>query len=223
MDIQKLILEELEAYLVAEDFPPSFNKEVFYGLRSFAERIRYCTQHLPKIAAGSGRIVFKIDDKSVLKLAKNSKGVAQNYQEASIGENNSYFESIVTKVYKSDQHDQWLESELATKLKPTRFRELTGVDIRDLFYYLRNQESQNNGGKQIFSQEQDKVNLLSENEFVGQVVELMLNYQVKAGDLGRLSSYGEVNRNGQPSVVVTDYGLTDEVWTDHYAPKMHRF
>ena len=70
---------------MGEDYPSSWNIEEFKSLRSFAERKRYCDANLQKIASGSGRIVYKVDNQKVLKLAKNKKGVAQNEIESELG------------------------------------------------------------------------------------------------------------------------------------------
>ena len=74
--IRKVLKESIE-----EAYPESFNMETFKSLRNHAERNRYAAEHLQKIAAGSSRIVYKIDDEKVLKLAKNDKGIAQNETE----------------------------------------------------------------------------------------------------------------------------------------------
>lgn len=58
-------------------YPETFNMEEFKSISRFASRIKYCETHLQRISSGSGRIVYKIDDEKVLKLAKNPKGVAQ--------------------------------------------------------------------------------------------------------------------------------------------------
>lgn len=234
MNIKNVIFEELSKYYtdLSEDFPASFNKEEFYKLRSFAERIRYCSEHLPKIAAGSGRVVFLIDDKTVLKLAKNPKGVAQNLQEAQIGGDN-YFKSIVAEVFDYDQDDKWIISEHAKKLTPTRFKELTGVDVKTAGYYLKHRDWENKpkrtGESSPFKGMISNTNIddLHNNQFLADIVEMMFNYNIIAGDFDRLSSYGEVNREGQAMVVLVDYGLSDEVYNTHYArnyiPKVGRY
>ena len=43
--------------------------KVFKSLPSFAARVRYCNEKLQRISSGSARIVYKIDDEKVLKLA----------------------------------------------------------------------------------------------------------------------------------------------------------
>lgn len=69
MNLRALILEMLEQF-VDEDYPSQFNHEEFAKLRSFAERVRYCDANLQKLAAGSARIVYKVDDNMVLKLKR---------------------------------------------------------------------------------------------------------------------------------------------------------
>jgi hypothetical protein len=213
---------ENQIFNVSEDYPASFNKQVFYGLKSFAARLKYCSDHLPKIAAGSGRVVFKIDEQTVLKLAKNPKGIAQNLQEAQIGRD-SYFSSIVAQVINYDQDDKWIESELAKKVTPTRFKQLVGVDINTAGSYLRMREDENKPKRGGYGYSHglapELIEQLHENEFLVGVVDLMFNFNIMAADFTRLSSYGEVNREGHPTIVLVDYGLSDEVWQDHYERK----
>ncbi len=215
-------MEEKDYFNISEEYPATFDKQHFYGLRSFAERVRYCSEHLPKIAAGSGRVVFKVDDKTALKLAKNPKGIAQNSQEAQIGGDN-YFQSVVAIVYNYDQDDKWIESELASKVNSTRFKELVGVDIKTVGYYLRFREeeekhsSRRSGFNPNFTPEQ--LQELHNNQFLADIFEMQQNFTILSGDFGELSSYGEVVRDGHPTIVLVDYGLSDEVWRDHYERK----
>ena len=62
-----------------EAFMPSFSTAMLSQLSSFNQQVQYCTEQLGSpIGNGSSRTVFQIDDKRVLKLAKNSKGLDQN-------------------------------------------------------------------------------------------------------------------------------------------------
>ena len=38
-----------------------------------------------------------------------------------------------------------------------------------------------------------------------------------AADFGKLTSYGEVIRDGKPAVVLIDFGCSNDVWKTHYA------
>jgi hypothetical protein len=84
--------------------------------RNFRQRIKLIANKLNKLSAGgSSRIVYKINDKMVLKLAKNQKGIGQNSVEADVGSKNWY--SIVTKVYDYDEDYKWIVSEYAQPFK----------------------------------------------------------------------------------------------------------
>jgi hypothetical protein len=119
---KKQVLEVVESMskmndiLIDEAYPESFNMESFKQLKTFAERIRYCEEHLSKIGAGSSRIVYKIDDEKVLKLAKNNKGIAQNEAEYDIFKTAYYADNLAAEVFDVDDHYLWIEMELAEKM-----------------------------------------------------------------------------------------------------------
>ncbi len=191
----------------------------FEEIQSFRQKIMFADQNLQKLGAGSGRIVYDIDGTKVFKLAKNAKGVAQNDAEINIG---SYEDThhIVTKVLESDNNGNWIVSEKAKKVSEARIKQLTGIpSLNDLFYFLRNHENRIKGGGNIFGLNVDIEKSLNDNEFVTDLQDIMSNYSISAGDLGRASTYGEVLRDGQPTIVLADYGLTDEVYDTHYSPK----
>jgi len=216
MDLTELISREI--WSLDEAAIGNFNTDQFKQLRSFAARKRYAEEHLPRIASGSARIVYEFGDDKVLKLAKNPKGFSQNELEIELGYNDYYAADFVTQVFDFDQNDdaQWLIAERGKKLTPNRFTQITGVNIRDLERFLRNFELQNRGQRKLFSQDKELEQELWENEFSSGIVTFMQNYDMSAGDLGRISSYGEVIRNGQPDVVLTDYGLNENIWSSHY-------
>jgi hypothetical protein len=201
-----------------DEFKQNFLTE-FLNIKSFASRIQYANEHLSRIGSGSGRIVYDIDGQKVLKLAKNQKGIAQNEAEANIG----YYrdtQHIVTIIYDNADDDSWLIAEKVKKVGEKRIKELTGIpSLSDLFYYLRNYESENRGGRPIFGQDENIKNQLDNNEFVIDLIDFVANYSINVGDLSRPSSYGEVLHDGQPTIVLTDYGLNDEVYDTHYSPQ----
>ena len=196
-----------------ENFLPEFLK-----IRSFAGKIRYANENLTRIGSGTGRIVFDIDGEKVLKLAKNPKGIAQNEAEAGAG----YYhdtQHIVTEVFESADDNSWLVSEKANKVNEKRIKEVTGIpSLNDLYYFLRNFKDQNNGGRKVFDQDKEVEEFMWENEFAQDLANFIANYNQSAGDMGRPSTYGEVLRDGQPAIVLTDYGLNDEVYNTHYSP-----
>jgi ribosomal protein S18 acetylase RimI-like enzyme len=132
--------------------------------------------------------------------------------------NDYYIKSHITEIYDCHPDNLWVLVEQAKKLTPTRFKELTGVSIELLNSFLSNQYSKNNPSKRmgLRSMSPEMEQHLHDNEFASGIMDVMLNYGMPAGDLGRLSSYGEVIRDGKPDVVLTDYGLSDEVYSSHY-------
>jgi hypothetical protein len=128
--MRELIKKLLRENLVGEDYPSSWDIEEFKNLKSFNARVKYCNEHLSRISSGSSRIVYKIDDEKVLKLAKNKKGLAQN--EVEIEYSNYYdISDIVAKVFESDENNLWVEMELAKKVTPNIFKNVVGISFED--------------------------------------------------------------------------------------------
>ena len=63
----------------------------------------------------------------------------------------------------------------------------------------------------------EEIKKIDENEFVQNLMSLINDYDmVYPGDFGKLSSYGEVMREGKPTIVLVDFGLTRSVYYDYY-------
>jgi len=202
--------------MMIEDYPSSFDMEHFKTLRSFAQRVKYCEEHLKRISSGSSRIVYMIDNTKVLKLAKNQKGLAQNEVEIQWGQD-SYFGSILAHTFMYHPDDLWVEMELARKVTKKDFQRLTECNIEEMNVYLRNFNEINHGKRPIFSMDPEVKERLDENEFVQSIQEFMVNIDAPAGDFGRLNSYGIVQRNGQDDIVLIDFGLTNDVYQTYYS------
>lgn len=200
-----------------DEFKQLFSEE-FLKIKSFTGRIQYANQNLRRIGSGSGRAVYDIDGTKVLKLALNAKGIAQNEEESRLGQD-YYIKYIVTEVFESANDDTWIIAEEAKKVTEKRIKELTGISsLLHLNFYLRNFENEQNGRRGIFTLDDDITEQLDENEFVDELKALITGYNQESGDMSRPSTYGEVLRNGQPTIVLTDYGLSKDVYQSHYSP-----
>lgn len=177
------------------------------SMSSFRQRINYCTQYLEKIGQGSSRIVFKLNDKTVLKLAKNQKGIEQNSFEADIDSD------IVTKVFDHDKLCTWVESELAKRISKSRFKQLTTFDINEVYSYLFNYYNEQRGKKHKIDINPDLYDRLDSSDFVIDLCVLMTNNDLAVGDLGRISSYGEINGH----IMLVDYGASDDIMSSYYS------
>ena len=221
-----IITEEQYNNLLNEmAYPVSFNMNIFKNLTSFKARIQYCQTHLQRLSSGSSRIVYKIDDEKVLKLAKNRKGIAQNECEAS-----DYYKKSIgcfAKVYEYDNNFLWVEMQLAKKAKISDFKRLLGVDFNTVCDWLKECKNRytrfnlhiSENSKEIFESEWFEEQLENYSLFT-YLEEYISNYQPETiGDLMRISSWGIVKDNGEESIVIIDFGLDDNVWNDFYKPK----
>jgi len=196
-------------------YPTSFNMEQFKNIGSYAGRVNYCKTHLQRIAEGSSRMVFKIDEQKVLKLAKNRKGLGQNEAEANMGYNESYFDCIA-EVFDYDEDYLFVEMELAKKCSPKDFKRITGYDFNTFTKFI--QSDINGSTRKDF--EQEFIDDVYENQTIlAQVSEFIRNYDLPLGDLLTIKHYGIVNRNGQEVIVIIDYGLTEDVFSQHYSKR----
>lgn len=197
----------------AEAYPTAFSLSGFEKIRSFAGKYRYAAQYLQKIASGSGRTVFKVDEEKVLKIAKNKKGLAQNSVECE-----KYLQNydIVAKTFEADYDNYfWVEMELAKKIGKNRFKELTGVSLEDWDYTLVHFRM-GNKTPQPGSTEAKLLNRVNDTQFAQEMFSLVADYDMHSGDMSRLSTFGEVLRDGEPKIVLVDFGLTNSVFNDFY-------
>ena len=223
--MRKIILttEQYNRLLDEMAYPMTFNMDEFKRLSSFAARIRYCQSRLQRLSSGSSRIVYKIDDEKVLKLAKNKKGIAQNQAECDY-----YLQQIgcFAKIYDVDTDNYlWIEMQLARKAKPSDFKRLTGYDFNVIcawidYYsesYSRRRGYRNREYDELFQSDEFQSVYDDYDSIFYQLQDYLGNYQLEStGDLKRISSWGVVSNNGQEEIVLIDFGLNDDVWNDYY-------
>lgn len=203
-----------------EDYPEAFSFQEFDSISSYSGKLRYATQHLKRLGSGSSRVIFQVDNDKVLKVAKNIKGLGQNSVEA-----DRYIQNygVVAKVFEvgdriKDEGPFWVEMELAKKVSPKRFQVLTGLSHNEVQSYLswwKDANHPRSRWRENISEElKEKV---QENEWFQDLLSLIMDYDMEyPGDFGRVNSYGEVLREGEPTIVLVDFGLSRSVWYDYY-------
>lgn len=216
----KWLMKEMGHELISEmAYPSSFNFDEFRQCKSFAERVRYCEARLERIAQGSSRIVYRVDDEKVLKLAKNKKGVAQNQVEYRLGTEPYY--TCFADVYEYEESGLWIEMELCQKAKKNDFKKIYGIPFEALCCMIRNQSNNVIGGAynpysqyeyivdEVWGSEESPVQdlFMSLQDYIG--CEMLSG----VGDLCRISSWG-INNEGQ--FILIDYGLDDDVYDNFY-------
>lgn len=220
--MKKIIINEhQEKIVVNEAMKQGFSIDMLYSLPSFSKKIQYCTQMLGKpIGRGSSRAVFQIDDETVLKLAINPKGIAQNEQE---GQQDWYRDDlgVTPKVYHDYNKEgdyTFIVSEYVLPAKKEDFKVCLGVDFETFQMFMTTAYNQYARRKNWLAElDYDEFNeLLETNDDLYQFYDYMTNYQVPLGDVIRLANLGMVQRNGQPYIVILDSGLTDDIFNRYY-------
>ena len=202
-------LRGLKELKINEFRADNFDLDAFLKMNSFASQVRYANERLQRIAQGSARVIFEIDDKTVLKLAKNQKGIAQNEVERSLSNDYMVPENIIAKVLEEDEKDRWIVMERAKKIGKTRFKQLMdGIDINNFYDYIQ----QNTDWKIKRKIPEEISKKLNENEFAQNLIEMIQNFNLETGDFQRPSSFGEIDGR----LVLTDYGLTQQVYKKYY-------
>jgi len=174
-------------------------------LPSFSQKIKYASENWQKLSSGSGRVVFLYDSDKVLKLAKNPKGIAQNSTEND-GFIQNHYKDITANVIDSDQDDQWLIVEKASKMTTGQFKSITGIDFLNFCNYINNKFNHKINYNVIDKEK------LDENEFIYEVVDLMANFDMPPGDITRKNSWGVIGNRA----VLIDYGLTKDTYESYY-------
>ena len=221
-------------------YPSAFSFKELNDLRTYAAKKRYLDTHLEKIGAGSSRIVYRVDDEKVIKLAKNRKGLAQNEAEA---DKSSYPTDLFAKVYECDQNYYWIEMEVARKPKKSDIKSLYGVSFELIADFIKKEysyrggdvykhkwispssrnfdkfwddfwEAEGGGETLFFDISQKLIDLLTEiDSYFG---DYYCNW-ADVADWMRLTNWGIVTRNGKEELVIIDNGLNDEIYKTHYS------
>jgi hypothetical protein len=171
------------------------------SLETFKDRIDFAEKHLAHLSSGSSRIIYLTDDKQVLKLAKNERGIAQNKVESKIKS------SFVNETTKSDKNGIWKLSPYCDKITEKDFEKLTNVSFKEFGQAIEHGISDEKKPKDF-----DKI---SKSDIYKEIIRLNKEYKLLPGDLIRISSWG-VNK-GVP--VLLDAGLTRNVYDEFYTTK----
>lgn len=209
-------------------YPDTFSLEEFNNINSFAGRVRYCKERLKYLGKGSARIVFQIDDSTVLKLAYNQKGIAQNESDARVKYDyvlSGY--NFLPEVYEVDDNYQWIEMQMARRATQKDFKRITGYDWKTFCYWVtdcwNNSVAYNNQRRYIPDEYKMlfKSNKWSDNfdySIFQEIEDYIGNYVVQGiCDLQRISSWGVVaDKDGNERLVLVDNGLDNDVLDNYY-------
>lgn len=183
------------------------------SLGSYTARMKYMKSQATMLGKGSARAVFDIGEGQVVKLAMNDKGIAQNYAESSISDEEN---PILTKVFDADAMGRYIVAEKAEKLDSSSFKKMTGQTFGKFASEMQwSGRMAHRGG------------IKTTSSFAEKVKKWALRNDVMPGDLGRRANMGIVQRpdpedlfgHVRPQPAIVDYGFTRDVAEQHYLPR----
>lgn len=195
--------------------------------KTFKSRLDYALQRAPRLGGGSSRVAFVIPDQgreTVLKIAKNRKGLAQNQAEADVLDDGylGKLDIVIPLVDydKTNREPVWIQTEKANKVSQQKLTKMlhcnkTNWGMTYFLYAVKNVI----GRKERYMPDLNKIkqDLLDAGHteqdleifmsYVDEVADLVNSSSVLPDDFANASNWGEYN--GRP--VVIDVGFTDSV------------
>jgi len=195
--------------------------------KSFKSRLQYALERAPKLGGGSSRVALIIPDQgreTVLKIAKNRKGMAQNQAEVDILTDGyaGQLDIVIPMIDYDQQNPQptWLQTEKANKVSDAKLRKLLHCDKTWMgMMYFTNavrymigdrspyQPDLPNIKERMFQAGQTEQDWDTFIEYVNEVATLVSASGLLVDDLMAASNWGEYK--GRP--VVIDLGYTEAV------------
>ena len=209
--------------------PPDWDHSVFTPNTSYKKKMDYAAFRAQKAGKGSSRTAFIIEHEgrpTVLKVAHNAKGMAQNYEEARILDD-SYIESLgitVPMIDYDDKHNEpvWIHLEKAEKVNEKTLVNLMKCGNLTLLINLAANLANTRGATLSYKEtidvlKSDRFKYTDQDlkicqQYAYNLSDLATNFNVGLMDLSRPTNWGLYN--GNP--VVIDVGYTDAVHRAHY-------
>lgn len=194
--------------------------------KTFKSRLEYALQRAPRLGGGSSRVAFVIPDQgreTVLKIAKNKKGMAQNEAELEVLDDGylGRLDIVIPLVDydKANPTPTWIQTEKANKVSQQKLAKMLHAGGRwpmtNFLYAIKNVLGVRD--KWMSSLDQIKQDMLDNGsseqdieifmDYVDQVADLVNSSSLLPDDFGTASNWGEYQ--GKP--VIIDLGYTSSV------------
>lgn len=195
------ILKESIKTLCEAPLPDDWDKSVYTPKTSFKSKIDYAVQQAQKVGSGSSRVAFAIDyqgRKTVLKIAKNNKGLAQNEAEARILDD-YYLKRLglfIPLIDYDEEHNKpiWIHTEFATKATAANIKAACGGSLDDLIAWAKREHGHR---KPWFMGDPDNIN--PESDLAESFSDYVGSYDPELGDYNRLANWGMYH--GHPVII----------------------
>ena len=198
--------------------PDDWDKDIWDEKVPFKKRVEYARKRAKQLGIGSARIAFEIPYKgrdTVLKIAQNHAGVAQNKVEVEmLTEPHLKSMNIAIPIIDYDERNSsptWIHMEKAKPLKQSVFSKLISLPgvkatLRDLVFFAMGKKL-----KKSVKKYEDLIN--TKSGFVKKFLKLVMLYDdLEVEDFNIIENWGMYKNNP----VIIDIGLTTEVLDSEY-------
>lgn len=175
-------------------------------LETYNARKNYAERNLKHLSSGSSRIVYLTPSKTIVKLAKNDKGIAQNKAEANPKMKSKY----LNKVISCSKNYSWLETHYLDKITEKEFEDMTGLKFDDFGDSLRFGLKNVSNNKD--TEKPDNFDKVTKSDIYKEIQSIGDKFKLLPGDIARISSWG--TKDGRP--VLIDAGLTRDIYDEFY-------
>lgn len=219
-----------EQFLTETPLPDDWDKQIFTKKIPFEQQIEYALERSTKIGEGSSRIAFEIEYKggpTILKIAKNDKGLAQNADEVVIMKKakKELFDIIIPMIDYDATEDKprWIHVEKAESARESKLCDLMNVpNLKTLCHAATKQPQERDRETyqefiELFNDESPK-NLAIANRYVNILTKLEDEYDINLIDFTRPANWGIYK--GKP--VLIDLGYTKYVSNNFYNKSVKR-
>lgn len=217
---------KIQNILKETPLPDDWDSSIYSDRVPIKHRVEYAKKKAARLGGGSSRIAFEIPykgRKTVLKVAKNRKGMAQSEEEVGMMNTAAALgnEGVVTipMIDFDDRSESptWIHVEYASKLNSAdEFKKLTGWDMEKLIHYaakLSHNRSLPHAHNMEFDKEWVEKVWEKEDSYAYNFVSFIGNTEIDLSDLtNNLQNWGVYK--GNP--VIIDLGYTAQIGKEYY-------
>lgn len=193
---------------------------------TFKSRLAYALERAKKLGTGSSRVATVIEYQgrpTVLKIAKNQKGLAQNSVEADILSDGYASQlGILIPIIDYDEQNReptWIHTEMATKATEKQLCQLMKCDnlhqLINMAYAIQGRKiygNYENFASHLRQKGKSEQDIETMTEYANVLADLNSSFDVELGDFGRAANWGLFN--GKP--VIVDVGFNSNVMNQYY-------
>lgn len=215
-------------FIIEAPLPPDWDPSQYGPGTTFKQRLQYALERAKKIGTGSSRVATVIEYQgrpTVLKIAKNQKGLGQNSVEADILSDGyaSQLDILIPIIDYDTQNREptWIHTEMATKASEKQLCSLINCyslsELVDTAYHLLGRKP--NDKEKLddilekhrhFGMSEDQIETFM--DYVNKLADLNNSFDVELGDFRRPANWGLYQ--GKP--VIVDVGFNSNIFQQYY-------